>query len=81
MLNAKQDNSDVIFMHPDLMPEDKDMVKNMFLTNKTMHEKSRSKSYMGEIEDKQFLKTVDYAIKAVLQHNINKRLKVGGSNG
>jgi hypothetical protein len=77
MLNNKIDASDALFLHPDLTVEDRDLAKNMFLVNQSTHYKTRSSDYMGEIEDNDFIKNIDYAIKSVLQHNINKRLKAG----
>jgi len=77
MFNLKNtDNSDALFMHPDLTEKDKNTALKIFAANKMEFEKTRKKnSPLSTLEDRDFIQNVDWAIKAVLQHEINKRTK------
>ena len=71
------DISDMIFMNPAITEDDTAFAEKFFGANRTKYEEKRKKSVFSPVEDADFIKEMDMAIKAIVQHNINKRQQGG----
>ncbi len=66
--------SDILFLDPALTSEDRELAKRIMNENtEKIKEESKQQGMFADIEEKDLVKRLDLAIKAVLQHRLNQR--------
>ena len=69
-----QDPSDAILYSESLTQKDRKLVEKLFDLNiKKFKKEFKSSNIFKDTERNEFMKKIDFGIKAILQHEINKR--------
>ena len=67
------ETSDLIFASPTLKQKDQKLAKNILDINLKDFKKRKKNVYFKKTEEKDFINDIEYAIKAILGHEVKKR--------